>query len=87
MAITILLLELGFQNLPFLAGIVIITVFLWLEARSDHPSFDVSLFKNRGYSVSLTAVSLAFFALSGITFTLPFYLQILRGTQAGGGRG
>lgn len=64
---------------PIIAGIVIITIFLWLEARSDHPSFDVSLFKNRGYAVSLTAVSLAFFAMSGITFTLPFYLQILRG--------
>jgi MFS family permease len=29
--------------------------------------------------VSLTAVSLAFFAMSGITFSLPFYFQILRG--------
>ncbi len=64
---------------PGTAGIVIIGVFLWLEARSDHASFDVSLFKNRGYSVSLSAVSLAFFAMSGITFSLPFYLQVLRG--------
>ncbi len=64
---------------PMLAGIVLIAFFLWTEARSDHASFDVSLFKNRGYAVSLTAVSLAFFAMSGITFTLPFYLQILRG--------
>ena len=64
---------------PIIAGVLVIVLFLWLESRSDHPSFDVSLFKNRGYSVSLTAVSLAFFAMSGITFTLPFYLQILRG--------
>jgi hypothetical protein len=64
---------------PMVAGILMITLFLWMESRSDHPSFDVSLFRNRGYAVSLTAVSLAFFALSGITFTLPFYLQILRG--------
>ncbi len=64
---------------PIIAGILMIALFLWMEARSDHPSFDVSLFRNRGYAVSLTAVSLAFFALSGITFTLPFYLQILRG--------
>jgi Na+/melibiose symporter-like transporter len=52
-----------------------------MEAHSDHPSFDVSLFRNRGYAVSLSAVSLAFFALSGITFSLPFYLQILRGYE------
>jgi DHA2 family multidrug resistance protein-like MFS transporter len=64
---------------PIIAGILIIALFLWLESRSDHPSFDVSLFRNRGYAVSLTAVSLAFFAMSGITFSLPFYLQILRG--------
>ena len=65
--------------IPVIAGVAIIALFLFLEARSDHSSFDVSLFRNRGYAVSLVAVSLAFFALSGITFTLPFYLQILRG--------
>ncbi|MFM7146023.1 MAG: MFS transporter [Actinomycetales bacterium] len=58
---------------------ITIGILIWLERRSDHPSFDVSLFANRGYAVSLAAVSLAFFALSGITFSLPFYLQILRG--------
>ena len=65
--------------IPVLAGISVIALFLFLEAHSDHSSFDVSLFRNRGYAVSLVAVSLSFFALSGITFTLPFYLQILRG--------
>jgi DHA2 family multidrug resistance protein-like MFS transporter len=64
---------------PIGIGTVIISVFLWLESRSDHPSFDVSLFRNREWAVSLTAVSLSFFALSGIIFTLPFYLQVLRG--------
>jgi len=65
--------------LPMLAGIAVIALFLWYEARSDHKSFAVSLVANRGYAISLSAVTLAFFALSGITFTLPFYLQILRG--------
>ncbi|MSW81097.1 MAG: DHA2 family efflux MFS transporter permease subunit [Actinobacteria bacterium] len=65
--------------IPVIAGILIIALFLVLEARSDHSSFDVSLFRNRGYAVSLVAVSFSFFALSGITFSLPFYLQILRG--------
>ena len=65
--------------IPIIIGVAIITVFIVLEARSSHASFDVSLFTNRGYAVSLTAVSLAFFALSGTTFTLPFYLQIVRG--------
>lgn len=64
---------------PIAIGVVLIAFFIWTEARSDHASFDVTLFRNRGYAVSLSAVSLSFFALSGITFSLPFYLQILRG--------
>lgn len=64
---------------PIVAGIVIIAIFLFIESRSVHASFDVALFKNRGYAVSLVAVTLPFFALSGVTFSLPFYLQILRG--------
>lgn len=65
--------------IPVLLGVAIISLFLWLEAHSEHASFDVSLFRNRGYAVSLAAATMGFFALSGITFTLPFYLQILRG--------
>ncbi|CAB4627697.1 unannotated protein [freshwater metagenome] len=65
--------------LPIVLGAGIIALFIVLESKSDHASFDVTLFKNRGYAVSLAAVSLAFFALSGITFTLPFYFQIVRG--------
>jgi len=64
---------------PMVAGIAVIALFLYMEYRSNHPSFDVSLFRNRGYAISIAAVSLSFFALTGITFTLPFYLQILRG--------
>ena len=63
---------------PLFTGIAIVAIFIWYESRSDHASFDVTLFRNRGYVVSLAAVTLAFFSLSGITFTLPFYLQILR---------
>jgi len=64
---------------PIALGILLITLFVIVEAKSEHASFDVSLFKNRGYAISLAAVSLAFFALSGVTFTLPFYFQIIRG--------
>jgi DHA2 family multidrug resistance protein-like MFS transporter len=64
---------------PMVFGVVLIALFLIYESRSEHKSFDVGLFKNRGYAVSLTSVSLAFFALSGLTFSLPFYFQTLRG--------
>lgn len=65
--------------IPGTVGVLVIAVWLVLEARSDHASFDVSLFANRGYSVALSAVSLSFFAMSGMTFVLPFYMQIIRG--------
>ena len=51
---------------------------MFLEWRSDHPSLDLSLFKIRSFSVSLTAVSLAFAALSGTLIFLTFYLQVVR---------
>jgi EmrB/QacA subfamily drug resistance transporter len=63
---------------PIVGGVAVICLFLFLEQRSEHKSFDVTLFHNRGFSVSLIASSLAFFAMSGMTFTLPFYLQVLR---------
>jgi len=65
--------------IPMILGALVLTAFVVTEARSDHRSFDVTLFKNRGYAVSLSAVTLAFFAMNGITFTLPFFLQTLRG--------
>jgi EmrB/QacA subfamily drug resistance transporter len=64
---------------PIVAGLVLLALFVWLEKRSDHRSFDVTLFSNRGFSVSLAAVSLAFFAMNGVVFTFPFFLQVVRG--------
>ncbi len=64
---------------PIIVGVVVLGFFVRAEARSDHSSFDVTLFRNRGYAVSLSAVTLAFFAMTGITFTLPFYFQVIRG--------
>lgn len=60
-------------------GIAVLAAFIWFERRIDHPTLDVSLFSNRNFSVALTAVTLAFFALSGVTFFLAFYLQFVRG--------
>ncbi len=65
--------------IPLIAGIVLLTVFVLLERRSDHPSLDVTLFKNPAFSAASAAISLIFFALFGATFFLTFYLQFDRG--------
>jgi MFS transporter, DHA2 family, multidrug resistance protein len=64
---------------PIVTGIVVLTLFIILERRASTPSFDVGLFRSRSFSTSIIAASMAFFAISGVTFLLPFYLQVVRG--------
>jgi EmrB/QacA subfamily drug resistance transporter len=64
---------------PITAGLVVLALFILLERRSSNPSFEVALFGHRSFSVSIVAASMAFFAISGTTFILPFYLQVVRG--------
>jgi EmrB/QacA subfamily drug resistance transporter len=62
-----------------LLGVAILAAFVWYEARSDHPSLDVHLFRNPRFSASIGAVALTFFAALGTLFFLTFYLQLVRG--------
>jgi EmrB/QacA subfamily drug resistance transporter len=59
-------------------GVVLLALFVLVERRSDHPSFDVRLFKDPRFSASTGAITLAFFALFGATFFLSFYLQLIK---------
>ncbi len=61
------------------AGVAILVTFIVLEARSDHPSLDMSLFGIRSFSASLTTVSLTFAAMTGSLLFLAFYMQLVRG--------
>jgi EmrB/QacA subfamily drug resistance transporter len=59
-------------------GLVLLALFIWTQARSTHPTIDVSLFKNRQFSAGAGAIAAAFFALQGSTFYLAYYLQAIR---------
>lgn len=63
---------------PLLGGLALLAVFALVEARSSHPSLDVTLFRNPRFTAAGIAVAMAFFAMSGSTFYLSFYLQAVR---------
>jgi MFS transporter, DHA2 family, multidrug resistance protein len=65
-----------------LAGLALLALFVLVERRSDHPSLDISLFRQAQFSAATAAIGLAFFALMGVTFYLSFYLQAVRGYSA-----
>ena len=64
---------------PIAAGLVALALFVWNEARVDHPAFDVRLFRDPRMSAAVGAVGLVFFAASGVFFFTSFYLQSVRG--------
>ncbi|MGW4877448.1 MFS transporter [Streptomyces sp. NPDC004262] len=62
-----------------IAGAVVLAGFVVYEMRSDHPSLDVTYFKNKVFSSAMAAIALVFFALMGVTFFSVFYTQSVRG--------
>src|SRR5205823_11084009 len=60
------------------AGVAVLAAFVVFEKRSDHPSLDVTYFKNKVFSAAMAAIALVFFALMGVTFFSVFYTQSVR---------
>ncbi|MFF3940253.1 MFS transporter [Streptomyces phaeofaciens] len=61
------------------AGLVVLAAFVVFEKRSDHPSIDITYFKNKVFSAAMAVITLVFFALMGVTFFSVFYTQSVRG--------
>ncbi|MEG8275851.1 MFS transporter [Streptomyces sp. AHA2] len=61
------------------AGLAVLVAFVVFEKRSDHPSIDVTYFRNKVFSAAIAAIALVFFALMGVTFFAVFYTQSVRG--------
>ncbi len=60
-------------------GVALIVVLVLVERRTRFPALDVSLFRSRAFSAGTTAISAAFFALTGGTFLLVFLVQLVLG--------
>jgi EmrB/QacA subfamily drug resistance transporter len=81
---------LGWNSLPILgtlsAALVILTLFILFERRVTHPMLDLTLFKNKLFSISVISAILNYICLFSILFLMPFYLIQGRGfspSQAG----
>ncbi|MFF1320309.1 MULTISPECIES: MFS transporter [Streptomyces] len=61
------------------AGIAVLAAFVVFEKRSDHPSIDITYFRNKVFSAAIGVIALVFFALMGVTFFSVFYTQSVRG--------
>ncbi|MFE7440787.1 MFS transporter [Streptomyces chartreusis] len=61
------------------AGLAVLAAFVVFEKRSDHPSVDITYFRNKVFSAAIGVIALVFFALMGVTFFSVFYTQSVRG--------
>ena len=59
----------------FVGAFGLLAAFLWIEARERTPMLDLSLFRNRQFTASASAMFLNALARGAFTFVLVFYLQ------------
>jgi EmrB/QacA subfamily drug resistance transporter len=64
---------------PIVGGLVALCALVLYERRREDPALDVTLFASAPFSAGTLSISLSFFALTGGTFLLVFYVQLVRG--------
>ena len=78
--------KLGWASPPILAGFgaaaAMVGAFVWWENRTDQPMLDLSLFRNKIFSMAIGARFLQFLGGSSIFFLMPFYLIEVLGYEA-----
>jgi len=78
--------RLGWGSPPIVVGftgaIVLLATFLWWERRATDPMLDLSLFRVKVFSMSLSARALSFVGGSSVFFLMPFYLVQVLGYPA-----
>ncbi len=63
-------------------GLALLGLFVVMQARSDHPTIDVHLFRNRRFSAGVAAIGVTFLVMTGSTFYLAYFMQAVRGYTA-----
>jgi len=70
------------EILPTLAGVALVTAFVWHALRTEEPLIDVRLFKRRTPAASGITMALFAAAFFGAMLLLPLYYQVARGESA-----
>jgi EmrB/QacA subfamily drug resistance transporter len=66
--------------IPILLGLAAGGIFVWVEARAEHPVLDINLFRsNRTFTFSNLAALINFSATYAVTFLMSLYLQYIQG--------
>jgi EmrB/QacA subfamily drug resistance transporter len=65
-----------------IGGVVSLVVFVLWELKAKSPMLDMSLFKNRAFSVSSLTLTLVFLAMSGVFFSMSQLMQLVMGYSA-----
>jgi len=60
-------------------GVVLLTIFVLVEQRTERPMLDVALFRNARFTAASGTVAISFFALSGFIFLVVQYFQVVKG--------
>ena len=66
----------------FIIGFTALAGFIVWQYKTTHPMLDMKLFKNASFSVAALAVTLAFFALMGVFFSMSQLFQLVMGYGA-----
>lgn len=66
----------------FAGAVVAFAVFAWIERKQVQPLIDLSLFRNRTFSVTNFVALLLFFGMMGVFFLLPVFLEAILGYSA-----
>ncbi|MGV9883462.1 MFS transporter [Streptomyces sp. NPDC003006] len=68
----------------FAGAAALLAALVLRERRMTRPMLDMTLLRNRGFSLNTMAATLVMFVLSGLLFVLPQYLQAVLGNDAFG---
>ncbi len=76
----------GFDSIvawaAILIGALFITLFIRRNLHSEEPMLDVSLFKNRTFSLAVIIAMLGLMVITGISNVMPIYIQTVLGRSA-----